>query len=293
MNYRHAFHAGNFADVVKHAVLALVLEHFKRKEAPFFVLDTHAGIGGYDLGQGPAARTGEFRDGIARVLQAPAVPPELAPYLGVVRALNPEGLEPLRWYPGSPRLAQALLRPQDRLVLVELHPEDGQSLKQACRGDRRVAVHLGDGYQALAAHLPPRERRGLVLIDPPFEARDEYQRLADALAKAWRRWPGGSFIVWYPIKERPAVWRFQQQVEDAGISRVLRAELTIRAEERADQLNGTGLLLINPPWRLDQTLTALLPWLQTTLAQAPGGTTLVDWLVPEAGGLGGLSAPQP
>ena len=219
-----------------------------------------------------------------------APPSALADYLAVVRRLNPPvdgGAEPpLRWYPGSPRLAQELMRPEDRLVLVELHPEDNRTLKRACRDDRRVAVHQGDGYQSLRAQLPPRERRGLVLIDPPFEARDEYQRLAEALVTAQRRWPGGSFLGWYPIKERPAVWRFHQQVEQAGLARVLAAELTVRAEERADCLNGCGLLLVNPPWRLDQTLSSLFPWLQAVLAQAPGGGSRIEWLVPEAAAAG-------
>jgi 23S rRNA (adenine2030-N6)-methyltransferase len=282
MNYRHSYHAGNFADVVKHAVLALLLEHLRRKPSPFFVLDTHAGIGRYDLTAEPALRTGEAAGGIGRVLAAAAPPPELAGYLEAVRALNAGVPGPARWYPGSPRLARGLMRPGDRLVLAELHPDDARTLKAEFAGDAQVAVHHQDGWHALKAHLPPRERRGLVLIDPPYEAADEADRLIAGLTAGHRRWPTGSYAVWYPIKERPWVWRLHDAVVASGIPRVLAAELTILPEERWQQLIGCGLLLINPPWRLEETLGALLPWLHGAFAAEAGGVRL-EWLAPEAG----------
>lgn len=278
MNYRHAFHAGNFADVMKHAVVAAILTHLRAKPAPFFVLDAHAGLGRYDLTDGPAQRTGEFTDGIARLFGRPPPHTALAPYLDAVQALNPDGV--LRHYPGSPLLARTLMRPQDRLVAVELHPEDVETLRRTFAGDRQVAVHHQDAYAALKAHLPPRERRGLVLVDPPFEAPDEFARLAEGVARAHRRWPTGIYALWYPIKERPAVWRFHEALEGTGIRRILLAELTIHPEDTHLRLNGCGMAIVNPPWTLDTTLAEALAALHRTLPGTGGGAS-VDWLVPE------------
>lgn len=285
MNYRHAYHAGNAADVFKHAVLAMLIGHLKAKPAPFRVLDTHAGIGRYDLRAEAALKTGEWLAGIGRLAAADGLPPEIAPYLDAVRALNPgppDGDGP-RWYPGSPRLVRHLLRPDDRLSAVELHPEDARALKAEFAGDRQVAVHRMDGYLALKAHLPPPERRGLVLIDPPFEATDEFDRLAKGLALAQRRWPGGIKALWYPIKERAAVWRFQDAVERSGVPKVLVAEMTTRPEDTHTRLNGSGMLIANPPWRLDETLREVLPALHRALGTGEGGAR-VEWLVPEDAG---------
>lgn len=279
MNYRHLFHAGNPADVLKHAVLALVLDHLCAKPAPFCVVDAHAGIGRYDLASEPARRTGEAADGIGALFAKPLPHPALAPYLEVVRAMNPDGA--LRWYPGSPAIAAARTRPQDRLVLVELHPEDHGTLKAAFAGDRRVAVHRQDAYAALKGRLPPREKRGLVLIDPPFEQADELSRLAERVQTVHRRWPTGILLVWYPIKERPAVWRFHETLEASGVPRILLAELTLHPEDTHLRLNGSGLAIVNPPWRLDETLLGLLPALHAALPSAAGSGTRVDWLVPE------------
>jgi len=279
MNYRHIFHAGNFADVMKHAVLALIVEHLRAKPAPFCVLDTHAGVGRYDLTSDPAQRTREYAEGIGRLFGAPPPHPALAPYLDAVASLNPDGA--LRWYPGSPRLARALLRPQDRLVLSELHPEDAATLKAEFARDRQTAVHAMDAYHALKAHLPPKEKRGLALIDPPFEEPDEFARLVGGLGRAHARWPTGIYAIWYPIKERPAVWRFQEALAGAGIPKILLAELTIHPEDTHLRLNGSGLAIVNPPWRLDETLDAVLPALHAVLPGTGGGAR-VEWLVPEA-----------
>ncbi len=268
MNYRHAYHAGSFADVLKHAVLALVVGHLRRKEAPFVVLDTHAGIGAYDLAGIEAGKTGEWQQGIGRVLAAATPPPALAPYLDAVRGLNPDG--GLRWYPGSPVLARALLRLHDRLALVELHPEDHAGLRRRFAGDRAVGIHHMDGYVALKALLPPPERRGCVLIDPPFEAKDEGARLCRGLAEALRRWPTGTILVWYPIKARSVVDRLHADIAMLAPPPTLVAELLLRSADDPFRLNGSGMLVVNPPWQLDQALAELLPWLTDVLAPEGG-----------------------
>jgi len=276
MNYRHAFHAGNFADVVKHAALALVIAHLKRKEAPFLVLDTHAGIGVYDLAAPEAEKTGEWKGGIGRVLAAAAVPDELAPYLEVVAGLNPEG--GIRRYPGSPMVARRLMRAQDRLALVELHPEDHGELARRFAGHARVGLHRMDGYAALTALLPPPERRGVVLIDPPYEDRDELARLCRALAQAGRRWPTGIYLAWYPIKAKAPVDRFLAELAMQGLPAVLAAEIRLRGGDDPATLNGCGLAVVNPPWQFDAAMAAMLPWLADTLAPEDGGWRL-DWVV--------------
>ncbi len=279
MNYRHAFHAGGFADVMKHAALALVIEHLKAKGAPFCVIDSHAGIGRYDLWSEPAQRTGEYRDGILKVMKGPP-PSGIEPFLAVVRAMN-GGSRHVRWYPGSPGLAQALLRAQDRMVLVELHPDDARTLAEAFAGDPRIRVHQGDGYAALKALLPPQERRGVVLIDPPFEVADEFARLARGLRHAHRRWPSGSYMIWYPIKHRGPVKAFHDDLADGGIRRILVAELLLRPDTDPDRLNGSGLVVVNPPWRLDETLARLLPELLERFGASRQGGARVGMLVAE------------
>jgi 23S rRNA (adenine2030-N6)-methyltransferase len=280
MNYRHIFHAGSFTDVFKHAVFALLLQRLCAKETPFCVIDTHAGIGRYDLTSDPAVRTGESRGGIARVLAAAdRLPAELTPYVDAVRALNTPD-DPLHWYPGSPRLARSLMRPQDRLVLAELHPDDVIDLQREFERDRNTSVLHQDGYRTLKAHVPPRERRGIVLIDPPFEVTDEFERLTVTLAAAHARWATGIFAIWYPIKERATIWRFHDALERTGIRKILNAELLIHAEDNHLRLNGCGMIIVNPPWQLDQTLEAVLPSLHDALEARAGGTK-VEWIVLE------------
>jgi 23S rRNA (adenine2030-N6)-methyltransferase len=280
MNYRHIFHAGSFTDVFKHAVFALLLQRLCAKETPFCVIDTQAGIGRYDLTSDPAVRTGESRGGIARVLAAAdRLPAELTPYVDAVRALNTPD-DPLHWYPGSPRLARSLMRPQDRLVLAELHPDDVIDLQREFERDRNTSVLHQDGYRTLKAHVPPRERRGIVLIDPPFEVTDEFERLTVALAAAHARWATGIFAIWYPIKERATIWRFHDALERTGIRKILNAELLIHAEDNHLRLNGCGMIIVNPPWQLDQTLEAVLPSLHDALEARAGGTK-VEWIVLE------------
>lgn len=285
MNYRHAYHAGSFADVVKHAVVALAVERLKAKDAPFCVIDTHAGIGRYDLAATAARKTGEYETGIARLWarDPDTLPAELGPYLGAVKALNggaPERAS-LRWYPGSPRLVRSLLRRQDRLVALELHPEDAAALSRLFQHDPQVTVREADGYAALKALLPPKERRGLVLIDPPFEEKDEFGRVVQSLREAHRRWATGHYIVWYPVKDRQPVAAFHDALKATGMARILVAELLLRPADAPERLNGTGLILVNPPWPLEDRLRTLLPALADLLGAEPGGSTRVEWLVPE------------
>ncbi|MFN3077405.1 MAG: 23S rRNA (adenine(2030)-N(6))-methyltransferase RlmJ [Alphaproteobacteria bacterium] len=274
MNYRHHYHAGNFADVFKHAVLASILTYQQRKEKPLCVLDTHAGPGLYDLSGIEAQRTGEFRDGIFRILDEADPPADMAPYLDGIRSVGPG------YYPGSPCLVQALLRPADRLIAAELHPEDVATLSTRFRQDRRVAVHHMDGYLALKAFLPPPERRGLVLIDPPFEVQDEFSRLAQGLALAHSRWPSGVYAAWYPIKTPAAV--FHAALERSGIPAILTAELWVRPLNHPMRLNGCGLAILNPPWTLPETLERILPFLCRVLARETGAGWQVRWLTPRS-----------
>ena len=275
MNYRHAFHAGNISDVFKHAVLVQLVEHLLQKDAALCVIDTHAGQGRYDLTSEAADKTGEFRAGIGRLL-AEAVPPALARYAALVQTAQPTP-PVLQIYPGSPALLQALLRPHDRLILMELHPEDAAVLRREFRADARVHVHERDGYEGLRAFVPPRERRGFVLIDPPYEAPDEMTVLVDALADAWRRWPSGQYALWYPIKERGAIDRFHGALATAGLRKLLVAEFL---PTRDQSLRGSGMILVNPPWRIEDRLGALLAALGPALGR-PDATSRIDWLVPE------------
>jgi 23S rRNA (adenine2030-N6)-methyltransferase len=279
VNYRHAFHAGNFADVFKHVVLTLLFQALRRKETPFCYLETHAGAGRYDLGGEAAQKSGEYRDGIGRLWEWPDPPAELLPYLAAVRAVN--RTTTLRFYPGSPRLARHFLRPQDRMMLCELHPEAASLLEAEFAGDRQVRVRVFDGYQGLKAYLPPEERRGLVLIDPPYEREDEFERVLTGLRAAHRRWATGMYTVWYPVKARAPVARFHRELQQSGIRKILLAELLSYPEDTAFRLNGSGMLLVNPPWRLDRVLGELLPRVLARLPHAADGRAEVAWLVPE------------
>lgn len=279
MNYRHAYHAGNFADVLKHAVLTLVIEHLKLKPAPFRVIDTHAGIGSYDLSSIEAQKTGEWRDGIGRLLDAdlPAnVVGILAPYLATVRREN-DGKGIVR-YPGSPQIARSLLRPNDRLVANELHPEDSLHLSSLFAGDPQTKVLTLDGWDAVKALLPPKERRGVTLIDPPFEQPGEFARLAQALREAHKRFATGTVILWYPIKDERAVQVFEQDVHNAEVSKLLSVVLQVRQPNQTAGLQGTGLVISNPPFTLAGKLEVLLPFLEKTLQQGLGARAQVAWL---------------
>lgn len=271
MNYRHAFHAGNFADVVKHIVLVRVLLYLQDKPAAFRVIDTHAGAGLYDLTGAEAARGGEWLTGIARVMQArfsDAAQALIAPYLDIIRAFNPPGQ--LTTYPGSPLIARALLRPQDRLVACELEPVARKRLIDALRRDEQGRVVELDGWTALPAFVPPNERRGVVLVDPPFEAADEFTRLADGFAAAFAKWPTGSYMLWYPAKQRRVTDTLAAAVAQTAAARltpdkVLRIEFSVAPQEPQGPLVSAGLLVVNPPWTLANDLRTLLSELEKPL----------------------------
>jgi 23S rRNA (adenine2030-N6)-methyltransferase len=281
MNYRHAFHAGNFADVFKHALLARILLHLGAKDAAFRYHDTHAGVGLYDLADDEARRGGEAAEGVRRFLSAPrdaALDTLFKPYVAALRAFNAlDG----RFYPGSPMVAAHLLRQQDRMSLAELHPEDGRALKRRFARDRRVTVIAGDGYAALNAWLPPPERRGLVLIDPPFEQPGEFERLAAAASLAQRKWPTGVLAIWYPIKGWREPDRFHRALQALAAPKTLRLELLVDAEGDETALNGCGLVVVNPPWLLKEEAAAMLPFLARALARGRRTSWRADWLVAE------------
>ncbi|WP_252275043.1 23S rRNA (adenine(2030)-N(6))-methyltransferase RlmJ [Pseudomonas subflava] len=276
MNYRHAFHAGNHADVLKHLVISRIIALLSRKEAPFAYLDSHAGVGLYDLQGDQATRTGEWLEGIARLWDAPDLPESTTDYFGVLRDLNPDGA--LRYYPGSPELARQLTREQDRVLLNEKHPEDGQLLKDNMKGDRRVAVHLGEGWHVPRALLPVAEKRALLLIDPPFEKADELERCVTALDEAIGRMRQTVVAIWYPIKDERQLKRFYQNLEKSTAPKLLRVELFVHAPDDANRLAGSGLAIANAPWGLEDELKQLLPWLAGKLAQSQGSFRL-DWLI--------------
>ena len=280
MNYRHAFHAGNFADVLKHIVLSRLIEYLKRKDKAFRVIDTHAGSGIYDLGSDEASRTGEWTAGIGRLLDAPlpaSAAMLLKPYFGAVRAQN-NGPE-LRHYPGSPLVARHLFRPQDRLSVVELHPEEAESLRALFAGDFQVRVIELDGWLALGAHLPPKEKRGIVLVDPPFEKEGEFGRLVDGLVRAHRRWPTGVYALWYPIKDVAAVRRFREALAEAEIPKILDIWQTVR--NAGEALAGSGVIVVNPNFELEGEMKVILPALANILGQDKRATFGLEWLAGE------------
>ncbi len=282
MNYRHIYHAGNFADVVKHIILARAIDYLKRKPGAFRVIDTHAGIGVYDLSSDEAQKTGEWKDGIGRLLDADLTDDAaalIAPYLEAVRAANAPG--GLTAYPGSPAIARHLLRNQDRLTAIELHPADAETLKKRFAGDFQTRVIELDGWLALGAHLPPKEKRGLVIVDPPFEREGEFDRLTDGLVKAYKRWPGGTYLMWYPVKNRKAVAAFRETLREAGIAKILDLSLDIRAPSVPERLDGTGLVVVNPPYPLEAEMKIVLPVLARLLGDGKDATWRAEWLAGE------------
>jgi 23S rRNA (adenine2030-N6)-methyltransferase len=279
MNYRHAFHAGNHADVFKHIVLTRLIALMSRKEQPFAYIDTHAGLGLYDLRGDQATRTGEWLEGIARLWQATDRPSLTDDYVKVINRLNAEG--ELRYYPGSPELARRLMRQQDRVLLNEKHPDDGQLLKDNMKKDPRVAVHLGEGWHVPRALLPVAEKRAVMLIDPPFEQLDELQRCAKAMKETIGRMRQTVAAIWYPIKDDSrALKRFYQELTSSGAPKLLRVELLVHPLDTPQSLNGSGLVISNPPWGLEEELNTLMPWLANLLGQSQGGWKM-DWLIAE------------
>lgn len=274
MNYRHAYHAGNFADVAKHLSLIAVLLHLRKKEAPFAVIDTHAGRGSYDLGAEEALRTGEAASGIGRLADVRGGTPLLAAYFDLVRGKKA--------YPGSPLIAAKLLRPQDRLIAIEKHPEDGAALAAMLKPFRKTHAEIADGYTRLIALLPPPERRGVILIDPPFEAEDEYEKVARGLANAYRRFATGIYLIWFPIKSRAQADGFCGEILAAGVKKALRVDIAIGSPSD-DRLTAAGLLVVNPPFGLADEIRAALALITPHLGNkdAPAEAR-VTWLAGKA-----------
>lgn len=280
MNYRHSYHAGNFADVVKHVLQCVALDYLQQKDKPFFLLDTHAGVGMYDLLGEQAQKTLEAEHGVARLLTRDDLPAAVSRYVDLVRQHNPD--QSLRWYPGSPWFSAAHLRSQDQLTLCELHPQDAVELAENIRefpAARRIKVQATNGYGAIKALLPPPQKRGMVLIDPPFEQRDEFDQVVQALREGVKRWANGTYAVWYPIKDPLMVGDFHQKVKAIdGVDKLFAVDILIRQAQDTTKLNGCGMLFINPPYGLTQQADEIMAYLTPVLAQDRGAEYQAIWL---------------
>lgn len=275
LSYRHSFHAGNHADVLKHFVLVQLLQYLNQKPKPYFMVDTHAGAGLYALNQAQAAKNAEFEEGIAKLLASENLPALLQDYVQLVKRFNPNG--GLQHYPGSPLIAQALMRPDDRLRLFELHPTDSKLLTENFEHDRHVKIEVSDGFAGLKAYLPPPPRRALVLIDPPYEVKDDYKRVVDTLKDALKRFATGTYAVWYPMLQREESQTLPEKLKRLDITHWLHVSLQV-ATPSADGfgMHGSGLFIINPPWTLHATLKNVMPTLSNTLALDEGATYLLE-----------------
>lgn len=278
LSYRHSFHAGNHADVVKHIVQSLILDSLKSKDKPFVYHDTHSGVGRYDLTHEWSEKTGEYKQGIAKLWGNNALPADIASYMDAISALNPDAK--LRYYPGSPRVARALLRPQDRMVLTELHPSDFPLLEQEFHRDRQVKIYKEDGFKRLKGSLPPQERRGLVLIDPPYELAREYRDVVTAIGQSYKRWATGIYAIWYPVVNRYDIEDMIKGLEKLGIRKILQIELGVSPDTNERGMTASGMIVINPPWKLEQQMKEILPYLQQQIAPVTGHHK-VEWIVPE------------
>ncbi len=282
MNYRHIFHAGNFADVFKHIVLTRVIAYMQRKDAAFRVLDTHAGLGLYDLSSEQAQKTGEWKGGIGKVLKAADNAPAdvrelLAPYLDAVKACNPEG--GIAQYPGSPMIARHMFRKQDRLTALELHPDDFEVLHSHFEGDIQARVTKLDGWLGIKSHLPPKERRGIILVDPPFEVYHEFFNILTALKEGHKRFATGTFLLWYPVKHRQGVAEFREELRALKIPRILDTSLSVRSSGAEVSFDGSGMIVVNPPYALESELRTILPWLTSVLEFKNGsGSYSINWI---------------
>lgn len=278
LSYRHSFHAGNHADVLKHIVQSLILNALQQKETPLVYHDTHSGVGRYDLTHEWSEKTGEYKQGIGQLWQQTDTPTEIDSYLDAVKALN-QG-EELRYYPGSPRIARAHLRAQDRMVLSELHPSDYPLLEQEFARDRQVAIYKQDGFARLKASLPPKERRGLVLIDPPYELAKEYRDVVQAIAQSHKRWSTGIYAIWYPVVNRCDIEDMLDGLAKLGIRKILQIELGVAPDTNQRGMTASGMIVINPPWKLESEMQTILPFLKQAIAPATGHFK-VEWVVPE------------
>ena len=280
LSYRHSFHAGNHADVLKHIVLMLILENLKLKDKGFYYLDTHAGVGRYQLSSDEAEKTGEYKEGIGRLWERTALPQEISRYVDLIKHLN-FGAKTLRYYAGSPLIAAQLLRPQDRALLTELHPRDFPLLRNNFKEFKNISVKCDNGFQQLKATLPPKERRGLVLIDPPYELKEDYDLVVKAAEEGYKRFATGTYAIWYPVVLRQQTKRIFKGLQASGIRKILKIELAVRPDSDQRGMTASGMAVINPPWTLENQMKAMLPYLVKTLVPEGTGSWTVEWITPE------------
>ncbi|MCL1038836.1 23S rRNA (adenine(2030)-N(6))-methyltransferase RlmJ [Shewanella submarina] len=279
LSYRHGFHAGNYADVLKHTMLLQAIKSLQKKNKPYVYIDTHAGAGGYSLQDDFAQKTGEYLDGIAKIWGQTDLPEPLADYVDAVKAFNTES-DDLDYYPGSPAFVDMTLREKDRMVLHELHGTDYPTLAQGFAGDRQVKVLNKDGLAGLIAAVPPIERRGLILIDPSYEIKSDYLDVADTVIDAYKRFATGIYMIWYPVVDRDRTEAMFDRLKASGIRRQLRIEQGIRPDTNEKGMTAAGLWIVNPPWQLDEQAKSTLDYLDAKLNQG-GGFTRVEWEVGE------------
>lgn len=280
LSYRHSFHAGNHADVLKHIVLMLILENLKLKDKGFYYLDTHAGVGRYQLSSDEAEKTGEYKEGIGRLWERTDLPQEISRYVDLIKHLN-FGAKTLRYYAGSPLIATQLLRPQDRALLTELHPRDFPLLRNNFKEFKNISVKCDNGFQQLKATLPPKERRGLVLIDPPYELKEDYDLVVKAAEEGYKRFATGTYAIWYPVVLRQQTKRIFKGLQASGIRKILKIELAVRPDSDQRGMTASGMAVINPPWTLENQMKAMLPYLVKTLVPEGTGSWTVEWITPE------------
>ncbi|HDR1102746.1 23S rRNA (adenine(2030)-N(6))-methyltransferase RlmJ [Pasteurella multocida] len=280
LSYRHSFHAGNHADVLKHLVLMLIIENLQQKEKGFYYLDTHAGVGRYRLFSEEAEKTAEFEQGIARLWQRDDLPEEVARYIKLIKQVNYGG-KALRYYAGSPLIAAKMLRPQDRALLTELHPSDYPLLRNNFKEFDNVTTKRDNGFQQLKATLPPKERRGLVLIDPPYELKEDYDLVVNAIEEGYKRFATGIYAIWYPVVLRQQTKRILKGLEKTGIRKILQIELAVRPDSDQRGMTASGMIVINPPWTLTQQMQNILPYLTNVLVPEGTGNWTVKWITPE------------
>lgn len=279
LSYRHSFHAGNHADVLKHFVLMLIIESLQQKDKGFYYLDTHAGTGRYQLTGVQAEKTGEYKEGIARLWDKTDLPPELARYVNLIQRLN--GSKTLRYYAGSSLIAATLLRPQDRALLTELHPTDFPLLRHNFSQFTNVKVKRENGFQQLKSTLPPKERRGLILIDPPYELKEDYELVVKAVKEGYKRFATGTYAIWYPVVLRQQIKRMINGLKQTGIKKILQIELAVLPDNQQRGMTASGMIVINPPWQLESQMKQILPYLVNCLAPTGTGSWTVDWIVGE------------
>lgn len=280
LSYRHSFHAGNHADVIKHIVLMLIIESLQQKEKGFYYLDTHAGVGRYRLFSEEAEKTAEFEEGIGRLWQRDDLPEEVARYIKLIKKFNYGGKE-LRYYAGSPLIAATMLRPQDRALLTELHPSDFPLLRNNFKEFENVTTKRDNGFMQVKATLPPKERRGLVLIDPPYELKEDYDLVVSAIEEGYKRFATGVYAIWYPVVLRQQIKRMVRNLENTGIRKILQIELAVRPDTDQRGMTASGMIVINPPWTLEQQMKKILPYLTETLVPEGTGSWSVNWITPE------------